>query len=114
MGRKHIQHTVRYAELAPDRLKDFWRNLTWGTVRAVLGTLHRRCDSSVGTLGRTDIDSRTLKESDVAIGINARTAPRKCAERRRAARLGSVVHPCPAQSKSVWIAQLLAKWVGGE
>jgi hypothetical protein len=23
--REHIQHTVRYTELAPDRFKDFWR-----------------------------------------------------------------------------------------
>jgi hypothetical protein len=22
---KNIQHTIRYAELAPDRFKDFWR-----------------------------------------------------------------------------------------
>lgn len=25
MGHKNIQHTVRYAELAPERFKDFWR-----------------------------------------------------------------------------------------
>ena len=25
LGHKNIQHTVRYAELAPDRFKDFWR-----------------------------------------------------------------------------------------
>jgi site-specific recombinase XerD len=25
LGHKNIQHTVRYTELAPDRLKDFWR-----------------------------------------------------------------------------------------
>ena len=24
-GRKNIQHTVRYTELAPDRFEDFWR-----------------------------------------------------------------------------------------
>ena len=26
LGHKNIQHTVRYAEMAPDRFKDFWRN----------------------------------------------------------------------------------------
>jgi type 1 fimbriae regulatory protein FimB/type 1 fimbriae regulatory protein FimE len=26
LGHKNIQHTVRYTELAPDRLKDFWRD----------------------------------------------------------------------------------------
>jgi type 1 fimbriae regulatory protein FimB/type 1 fimbriae regulatory protein FimE len=26
MGRKNIQHPVRYTELAPDRFKDFWRD----------------------------------------------------------------------------------------
>jgi site-specific recombinase XerD len=25
LGHKNIQHTVRYAELTPDRFKDFWR-----------------------------------------------------------------------------------------
>jgi hypothetical protein len=25
LGHKNIQHTVRYTELSPDRLKDFWR-----------------------------------------------------------------------------------------
>jgi site-specific recombinase XerD len=25
LGNRNIQHTVRYAELAPDRFKDFWR-----------------------------------------------------------------------------------------
>jgi site-specific recombinase XerD len=25
LGHRNIQHTVRYTELAPDRLKDFWR-----------------------------------------------------------------------------------------
>jgi hypothetical protein len=25
LGRKNIQHTVRYTELAPDRFTDFWR-----------------------------------------------------------------------------------------
>jgi hypothetical protein len=25
LGHKNIQHTVRYAELAPDRFKDFWQ-----------------------------------------------------------------------------------------
>jgi site-specific recombinase XerD len=25
LGHKNIQHTVRYAELAPDRFKNFWR-----------------------------------------------------------------------------------------
>jgi type 1 fimbriae regulatory protein FimE len=25
LGRKNIQHTVRYTEMAPDRFKDFWR-----------------------------------------------------------------------------------------
>jgi site-specific recombinase XerD len=25
LGHKNIQHTVRYTELAPDRLRDFWR-----------------------------------------------------------------------------------------
>lgn len=25
LGRKNIQHTVRYTELSPDRFKDFWR-----------------------------------------------------------------------------------------
>ena len=25
LGHKNIQHTVRYTELWPDRLKDFWR-----------------------------------------------------------------------------------------
>jgi site-specific recombinase XerD len=25
LGRKNIQHTVRYTELAPTRFKDFWR-----------------------------------------------------------------------------------------
>src|SRR5215472_14967048 len=25
LGRKNIQHTVRYTELAPDRFKNFWR-----------------------------------------------------------------------------------------
>jgi hypothetical protein len=27
MGHKNIQHTVRYTELAPDRFKEFWRDL---------------------------------------------------------------------------------------
>ena len=26
LGRRNIQHTVRYTELAPDRFKDFWRS----------------------------------------------------------------------------------------
>jgi hypothetical protein len=26
LGHKNIQQTVRYAELAPDRFKDFWRD----------------------------------------------------------------------------------------
>jgi len=26
LGHKNIQHTVRYAELAPDRFKNFWRH----------------------------------------------------------------------------------------
>ena len=25
LGHRNIQHTVRYAELAPDRFKNFWR-----------------------------------------------------------------------------------------
>ena len=25
LGHKNIQHTVRYTDMAPDRLKDFWR-----------------------------------------------------------------------------------------
>jgi hypothetical protein len=25
-AKRYIQHTVRYAELAPDRFKDFWRD----------------------------------------------------------------------------------------
>jgi hypothetical protein len=25
LGHKHIQHTVAYTELAPDRFKNFWR-----------------------------------------------------------------------------------------
>lgn len=25
LGHRNIQHTVRYAELAPDRFRDFWR-----------------------------------------------------------------------------------------
>jgi hypothetical protein len=25
LGRKNIQHTVRYPEMSPDRFKDFWR-----------------------------------------------------------------------------------------
>jgi site-specific recombinase XerD len=30
LGRRNIQHTVRYTELAPDRFKDFWRQeLGW-------------------------------------------------------------------------------------
>jgi hypothetical protein len=26
LGHKNIQHTVRYAEMAPDRFEDFWRD----------------------------------------------------------------------------------------
>jgi site-specific recombinase XerD len=26
LGHEHIQHTVRYTELAPDRFKKFWRD----------------------------------------------------------------------------------------
>jgi site-specific recombinase XerD len=26
LGHKNIQHTVRYAELSPDRFRDFWRD----------------------------------------------------------------------------------------
>ena len=26
LGHKNIQHTVRYADMAPDRFKDFWRD----------------------------------------------------------------------------------------
>jgi site-specific recombinase XerD len=26
IGRRNIQHTVRYTELAPDRFRDFWRD----------------------------------------------------------------------------------------
>jgi type 1 fimbriae regulatory protein FimB/type 1 fimbriae regulatory protein FimE len=26
LGHRNIQHTVRYAELAPDRFNDFWRD----------------------------------------------------------------------------------------
>ena len=26
LGRRNIQHTVRYTELAPDRFKNFWRD----------------------------------------------------------------------------------------
>jgi type 1 fimbriae regulatory protein FimB/type 1 fimbriae regulatory protein FimE len=26
LGHRNIQHTTRYTELAPDRVKNFWRN----------------------------------------------------------------------------------------
>jgi type 1 fimbriae regulatory protein FimB/type 1 fimbriae regulatory protein FimE len=26
LGHKNIQHTVRYAELSPDRFRDFWKD----------------------------------------------------------------------------------------
>jgi type 1 fimbriae regulatory protein FimE len=26
LGHKNIQHTVRYAELSPERFKDFWQD----------------------------------------------------------------------------------------
>ena len=29
LGHKNIQHTVRYTEMAPDRFKEFWRDLQW-------------------------------------------------------------------------------------
>ena len=30
LGHKNIQHTVRYTELAPERFKNFWRDLKTG------------------------------------------------------------------------------------
>jgi hypothetical protein len=35
MGHKNIQHTVRYAELAPERFKDFWRWVWWKSTRRI-------------------------------------------------------------------------------
>jgi hypothetical protein len=34
LGRRNIQHTVRYTELSPTRFRDFWRWRTLGLVQA--------------------------------------------------------------------------------
>jgi hypothetical protein len=75
MGHKNIQHTVRYTELASDRI---FGGINVGYCRHLVGALRGAGDSRFGhnALGRTDIGGRTLKESDLPIGI-MRTQSRK-------------------------------------
>ena len=70
MGHKNIQHTVRYTELAPDRFKNFWKDLggaAGGTERATTGPPWRayrgKCDLQGGNIPTDEFSIHLLRVS---------------------------------------------------